>query len=68
MTRRVDRLSDRLGLSFSAFLGSMSDAELGRAIAPVKASIAGESIDAESAAMIGFSGQDDGPEVLAPMV
>ena len=49
---RVDELADRLGLSFSAFLDSMSDAELERAIAAVKASIAGESIDAESQAMI----------------
>lgn len=49
---RVDGLADQLGLSFSAFLDSMSDAELGRAIAAVKASIAGESIDAESEAMI----------------
>ena len=52
LAERVDGLADRLGLSFSAFLDSMSDAELGRTIAAVKASIAGESIDAESQATI----------------
>ena len=49
---RVDELADRLGLSFSAFLDSMSDAELKRATRAVKASIAGELIDAESEATI----------------
>ena len=48
LAERVDGLADRLGLSFSAFLDSMSDAELERAIAAVKASIAGKSIDAET--------------------